>query len=190
MLLMYPQREEKNEHNSVVQRLQSPTLPSRSRSAPWLDKTYTPRRGLLLLPSSIGDYLAQVCMFSILISVSIPQRIYTDNEIYNPEELAKIESKMTAIEFCRRTIDDFPPDAHIVLNISEDELQETQCYCVNHGDRMVFFLSEFRTEWLQTWGAVEGAYSRHHFCESLSPIPGMLLLTSLFSVHELEAQYW
>lgn len=97
---------------------------------------------------------------------------------------------MNAIEFCRRATDDFPPDTHIVLNIYGDEPGDIHCYCVNHVDRMIFFLSEFHTKWLQTWGEVEGAYSRHHLRESLSSISGTSFPTSLSLVHELEAEYW
>ncbi|KAF5310830.1 hypothetical protein D9619_008028 [Psilocybe cf. subviscida] len=98
--------------------------------------------------------------------------IFTDNEIYDPEELEQIQVRMNAIELFKRTINNFPLGSHIVLNIYGDEPKDTQCYCVNHTDRMIFFLSIFHTQWMGAWSAAQGAYSRHHLR------------------YEIEAEYW
>lgn len=118
------------------------------------------------------------------------QGIYTDTEIYDPDLLEEIEAKIDAIDFLRKTIDNFPSSAHIVLNMNGDEPEDTQCYCVNHDDRMIFFLSHFHTEWLQTWGEVKGAYSRRHLRKFFSTSRISLPTHYFLLGHELEAQYW
>ncbi|KAF5317499.1 hypothetical protein D9619_013177 [Psilocybe cf. subviscida] len=100
------------------------------------------------------------------------KRVYTDNEIYNPEQLARIEELIQTFEACKP--DGFPVDAELVLNIYP---QDIQYYCVDHDRRVIFFLTAFKSEWMPSWVQVAGAFSKNH-------------LRKQFASYEIESEYW
>ena len=104
------------------------------------------------------------------------QRIYTDSEVYDPEILQQLLADHAQLKASIATFENpFPPTGEFVINVyREDKTQEeltaddkterteklsSEYYCVDHATRLIFFLKEFRADWMEAWGEADGVRS-------------------------------
>ncbi|KAF5311160.1 hypothetical protein D9619_008039 [Psilocybe cf. subviscida] len=117
--------------------------------------------------------------------------IFTDSEIYDPEILAQVQADYAQLAAVSTTFaNPFPPTGEFVINVyrenkTEEELTAddttertekltSEYYCVDHATRLIFFLKESRSDWMDAWHEVKGHTA----------------LTSTSLEIELLAQYW
>jgi len=123
------------------------------------------------------------------------QRIYTDANLYDPEELTVIAESANQIltDLKNKAVDDnvmLPTDVELVLEIIPQG-PEKICgyYFVNHNSRCLFWLEEFDAE--QICNDIKVVVSLSHLRKSGFELNSVMYNCEFFCVgYEIESQYW
>ncbi|KAF5315401.1 hypothetical protein D9619_007315 [Psilocybe cf. subviscida] len=106
--------------------------------------------------------------------------IFTESEIYDPEILEQLQADYAQLKAISGTFENpFPPTGEFVINVyrekkSQEELTaadktesteklSSEYYCVDHATRLIFFLKESRSDWMEAWHEIDGVRSAFQY---------------------------